>query len=157
MVDIIAKKDGPRREDLAARRLIEQNRGTIRQLADRLTGGQFSAPTAPRAEPETKGVIVHTARAARTIQDPKPFIRISPNNRVVIVDADTGRQLHYLGEIRRLDGVRRFVLATKANGFISPVDAEMGRALAELDGAHVGGDRTEARLAAEIGERLGVA
>jgi hypothetical protein len=157
MVDIISKREGPRREDLAARRLIEQNRGAIRQLADQLTGGRLAAAPAPTAEPGTKGLIVHAVGAARAIRDPKPFVRISPNNRVVVVDADSGRQMHHVGEIRRADGVRRFVLATKANGFFTPVAAEISGALAVLDGTRIGNDYTEERLAAEIGERLGVA
>ncbi|HEU0223216.1 MAG TPA: hypothetical protein VFR34_13535 [Paracoccaceae bacterium] len=156
MVDIISKRDGPRREDIEARRLIDENRGTIRALANRLTGGQFAAPKPAKAEPEAKGLIVHALGAARTIRDPKPYIRISPNSRVVVADADSGRQMQFLGEIRRMDGVRRFVLATKANGFFAPVEPEIGEALAGLDGVRLGGDYPEERLAAEIGERLGV-
>ncbi|MEO0763465.1 MAG: hypothetical protein AAFZ09_16945, partial [Pseudomonadota bacterium] len=76
--------------------------------------------------------------------------------RVVVVDYETSRQMHFLGELRVADGQRRFVLATAANGFFSPVDAEVAAALADLDGAVLGPARDEARLAREIGAQLGI-
>ena len=43
MVEIISKRDGPRREDIQVKRLIEQNRSTIVRLADQISGGGYSA------------------------------------------------------------------------------------------------------------------
>ena len=156
MVDIISKRDGPRREDVEAKRLIERNRGTIRKIADHLSAGQYSSSRAPRKEPEPSGLIIHVGGGTRTAANPSPYIRVSPNNRVVMVDYETGRQMHHLGDIRRLDGQRRFVVATKSNGFFSPVETEIGEALAELDGAVIEGAFTEEHLAAEIGKVLGL-
>ena len=48
MVDIISRKDGPRREDAAAKRMIDANRATITHLADRLTQGGYSAGIAAK-------------------------------------------------------------------------------------------------------------
>ena len=48
MVEIISKRDGPRREDVQVKRLIEQNRSTIVRLADQISGGGYSASRKPR-------------------------------------------------------------------------------------------------------------
>lgn len=42
MVEIFSKRDGPRREDVQIKRLIEQNRGVITKLADQLSNGRYS-------------------------------------------------------------------------------------------------------------------
>ena len=55
-----------------------------------------------------------------------------------------------------MDGERRFVLATRENGFFAPVDAEVAAALTGLDGMAVGGADGEERLAAEIRQHLGL-
>lgn len=157
MVDIISKRDGPRREDAQAWQLIEANRPIIDKLADRLTGGAYSArkaAPAPRA-PEPSGLIIHTARSTAITEPPKPFVRIALNGRVSAVDANTGRQLHHLGDLRRRDDGQRFVLATGANGFFSPVAEEVAVALADLDGRPV--DRAgEPALVTDISARLGL-
>lgn len=82
-------------------------------------------------------------------------MRVSPNRRVVVVDENTSRQMHYLGEIRRVDGTVRFVLATRANGFFSELDPDLAAALHTLDQAPMGGGRTDASLGAEIMALLG--
>lgn len=157
MVEIISKRRGPRREDLQAQRLIEQNRGTIERLADHLTGGARSSLRAQHpAEPRPEGLIIHVLGKPTASDPPQPYVRISPNDRVILADADSGRQLHHLGELRRVDGERRFVLATRENGFFAPLDAQVGAVLADLDGATLGQDLDEERLAAAISERLGV-
>ena len=74
---------------------------------------------------------------------PRPYVRISPNDRVVIADQATGRQLQFLGQIRRENGVRRFALATSANGFFAEVEADTAAQLAELDGMALGRDYDE--------------
>lgn len=157
MVEIISKPRGPRREDVQARQLIERNRGTIQRLADQLTGGarpisRARDPTGPRPE----GTIIHVLGQAPASDQPQPYVRISPNDRVILADADSGRQLHHLGELRRVDGERRFVLATRENGFFAPLDAQVGTVLADLDGARLGQGYDEERLTAAIRERLGV-
>lgn len=159
MVDIFSKNSAPRREDQEARDLINRNRGTITKLADRLSNGAYSqsqnARRAPKT-PEPSGLIISDLGAARPLDDPEPYVRISPNRRVVIADAATSRQMHHLGEIRRGDGRDRFVLATKANGFFSPLDPEIAERLEALDGIAIDDDLTEDALAARIGESLGL-
>ncbi len=63
--------------------------------------------------------------------------------------------MHYLGELRRIDGRLTFVLATRANGFFSALDSELAERLAPLDGALIGDGRTDDTLAVEIGALLG--
>jgi hypothetical protein len=143
------------KRDVEAKRLIEQNRGTIERLADQLSNGAYSASRAPKAEPQAQGLIIHVLGGKPASTTPEPYVRISHNDRVVVVDHETGRQLHFLGEIRRVAGQRRFVLATEANGFYAAVAAEVGAALSTLDGADVDGADGEQHLAAAIGQRLG--
>lgn len=156
-MDIISKRSGPRREDEAARRLIDRNRPTIERLADQLSNGAYSAGRRAKAAepPEAAGLIMSDLRAPRRPDDARPYVRISPNRRVVIVDETTSRQMHHLGELRRVDGAMTFVLATRANGFFSELDAGIAGRLAPLDGARLGADRSEDGLAAEIGTLLG--
>lgn len=157
MVEIISKRDGPRREDRDTRRLIERNRGTIERIAGHLTGGAFSTPR-PVADsaPETRGPIVHVLGGRPGGGPPRPYVRVSPNGRVVMVDHETGRQMAHLGEIRRSAGVRRFVLATRENGFFAPLDPELAEAIEPLDQLSVADEDAEEQLSSEIGRRLGI-
>ena len=90
-------------------------------------------------------------------ETPRPYVRISPNDRVVLADHATGRQLDFLGQIRRDGGARRFVLAIRANGFFAEVAADRASSLGDLDGVQLTADFGEDRLAADIGSRLGIA
>ena len=76
---------------------------------------------------------------------------------MVSVDQNTGLQLHHIGDVRNRDGVQVFVLATKQNGFFSPVEEAIAQALAEVDGSRLDGTYTEQQLAADIGAKLGIA
>lgn len=154
MIDIVSKRGGPRPEDERARRLIEANRPTIEKLADRLTNGAWSASRRPKPAPEPEGLVIHTARAAARAEPARPFVRVAVNGRVSLVDLDTGRQIHHLGDLRRSDGRERFRLATRENGFFSPVDPEIAAALADLDGHALDGAEAEPRLIEAIGARL---
>jgi hypothetical protein len=78
------------------------------------------------------------------------------NGRVISKDQNTGRQLHHIGDIRNRDGEQTFVLATKQNGFFSPVDGSVAEALADLDGSRLAASYTEEQLAADIGAKLGI-
>lgn len=154
---ILSRGDSPRREDVAARRLIDANRATIEQLADRISNGAYSARKAAAqrpAEPEPEGLSIHIG-GAPAAAEPKPYVRVSPNKRVVVIDYETSRQMHHLGEVRRVDGVWRFVAATRANGFFSPLDDDIAALIAPLDGARMGTGRDDAALAAELSELLG--
>lgn len=155
MVEIISKRDGPRREDVQVKRLIEQNRATITRIADQISSGAYSARKAPREAPKAQGLIFHHVSGGPPPADMHPQVRISLNGRVVVVDQNSGKQLHHIGEVRRKDGAEAFVLATKANGFFSPVDAAIATALAELDGTRVDAAGGEEQFAAAIGARLG--
>lgn len=154
MVDIISKRDGPRREDVPLKRLIEQNRSTIVRLADHLSGGTYSASKQPRQKPQAEGLIIHVGGGSPVAAEADPSIRISVNGRVVSVDGNTGRQLHHIGDVRNRGGEQVFVLATKQNGFFSPVDDAIAQALAGLDGSRLTDTYTEEQLAADIGVKL---
>ena len=65
--------------------------------------------------------------------------------------------MEFLGQIRRENGARRFVLATKANGFFSELPTETAACLAGIDGAQLTGDYGDDRLSADIRDRLGIA
>lgn len=157
MVEIISKRDGPRREDVQVKRLVEQNRATITRLADQISSGGYSARKAPREAPKAQGLIFHQVTAGSPAAEPDPHVRISLNGRVVIVDQNCGKQLHHIGEIRSKNGLEVFVLATRANGFFSPVNDEIAEALVELDGTTIEASGSEEQLAVAIGARLGFA
>ncbi len=153
MVEIISKRDGSRREDAAMKRLIEQNRATITRLADHISGGSYSAGKAPKPKPQAKGLIIHSVGGARPAVEASPRIRISLNGRVIMVDENSGRQLHHIGDLRRRDGNDFFLLATKANHYFSPVDEDIAAALAGLDGGQLGPDYGESRPSSDASQR----
>lgn len=157
MVEIISKRDGPRREDVQVKRLIEQNRSTIVQLADQISGGGYSASRKPRRKPQAEGLIIHVGGGSSVAPEADPSIRVSINGRVISVDRNTGRQLHHIGDIRNRAGEQVFVLATKQNGFFSPVDEAVAQPLAGLDGSRLVATYTEEQLAADIAAKLGIA
>lgn len=156
MVEIISKRDGPRREDVQVKRLIEQNRSTIVRLADQISGGGYSASRKPRQQPKAEGLIIHVGGGAAPVTEARPSIQITMNGRVISKDQNTGRQLHHIGDIRNRGGEQIFVLATKQNGFFSPVDEAIAEALADLDGSHLAPTYSEEQLAADIGVKLGI-
>ncbi|MDK1389443.1 hypothetical protein QN219_22965 [Sinorhizobium sp. 7-81] len=159
MVEIISKRDGPRREDAEIKQLVERNRGVITRIADHISGGAYSVNRMARPEiPKARGLIIHhTGAGSPSSEEACPYIRVSLNGRVVVVDRNTARQIQYLGEIRRRNGADVFVLATKENGFVSPLDATSAVALAEFDGRPLRPDYTEEQLAGELGSTLGIA
>lgn len=156
MVEIISKRDGPRREDAQVKRLIEQNRSTIVKLADQISGGGYSASRKPRLEPKAEGLIIHVGASSPVATEAKPSIRVTMNGRVISKDQNTGRQLHHIGDIRNRGEEQVFVLATKQNGFFSPVDDSIAKALVDLDGSRLAAAYTEDQLAADIGAKLGI-
>ena len=151
MVDIFSKREGPRLEDVKAKRLLSENAGTIRKLADQISNGGFSKMRADQArrkqEPTPEGLIIHDMKARVSSETPEPYVKVSLNNRVVLVDKSTGRQMQLLGEIRGNFMSKYFVLATKDNGFLSPLEDDMLAALAHLEGADLTGDFTDSDLA----------
>jgi hypothetical protein len=158
MVQIISKRDGPRREDAEIKQLIERNRSVITRIADHISGGAYSAnKTALPPTQQARGLIIHHGDSgAASAAEVLPYIRISLNGRVVVVDKNTARQIHYLGEVRRRNGVEVFVLATKENGFISPLDETFAEALSDFDGRTLASEYTEEKLAEELSSALGI-
>ena len=154
MVDIISKRDGPRREDVAARRLLQENRGTIHKMMDHLTAGRLKDQAAKPAVPEPKGLIIHAGRTIDSREVSRPYVRISVNGRVVVADQETSKQLHFLGEIRGPRRSQRFVLATKENGFFAVVEDALEDSLVDLDGRALTSDFSEDDLINTITERL---
>ena len=157
MIEIISKRDGPRREDVQVKRLIEQNRPTIERIADQISGGGYSASRKPRQQPKAEGLIIHVGGGSPVAAEASPSIRVTMNGRVISVDRNTGRQLHHIGDIRQRGGEQVFVLATKQNGFFAPVDDSVAQPLVELDGLRLDATLTEEQLAADIAEKLGIA
>jgi hypothetical protein len=156
MVEIFSKRDGPRREDIQVKRLIEQNRSTIVRLADQISGGGYSASRKPRQQPKAEGLIIHVGGMTVPAAEAKPAIQVTINGRVISNDQNTGRQLRHIGDIRNRGGEQIFVLATKQNGFFSPVDETVAEALADLDGSRLAATYTEDQLAADISAKLGI-
>jgi len=159
MVEIISKRDGPRREDVEARRHIRDNWGTIETLANRLSNGGYAAMRKRQAQPQPNGApggstfhILGGPAAAAS----RPYVRISPNNRVVVMDLASGKQMHFLGEIRRREGVDRFLLARAENGFRHPMDDALQDRLADLDAQAVDASFDEDALSEAISQRLGL-
>lgn len=157
MVDIISKRDGPRREDEAARKVLRDNRGTIHKMMDHLSGGQLRSSQPKPAAPEPEGLVIHTGRASDPRATTRPYVRISINGRVVVADQDTSRQLHFLGEIRGSRRDQRFMLATKDNGFYALIEDELKEKLADLDGLPITHEFSDDDLVTTITDRLGLA
>ena len=158
MIHIISKKDGPRREDVVAKRMIKENRSTIEALANQFSGGTYSKmrqPPKPK-EPEELVRRHYGSTNKETKSDHPAYIRVSLNGRVVVVDGDTSKQLHFLGEIRFLDDAQAFVLATKENKFFSPMESELSMKLADFDHKPITADFTEEDLVSELKEKLGL-
>ncbi|MBC7142845.1 MAG: hypothetical protein H5U18_11945 [Rhodobacteraceae bacterium] len=153
-MDIISKRSGPRPEDVKAKRHLQENWGTIAKLADVFSGGTYSAGRQRQPEPKAEGLIIVDQAARRQPDDPEPYLRISMNGRVVLADLGTGRQLHFLGQLKRIDGAVRFVIATAANGFFTPLDAEIHDKIADLEGRTVNRDYSEETLAENLKARL---
>jgi len=158
MIDIISKSDGPRKEDVRAKKLIKENQHVIRGLADRLTQGQYSASQAaknapPKPEFQSSTHMVNIPES--TVKPPVPYVRISMNGRVVIVDQETNKQLHYVGEIRNQHGGEVFLLASKKNGFFSQADEDLLAHLDEFDHSKLTQDYTEEMLKHDLSKKLG--
>ena len=155
MVDIISKKSGPRREDVAARRLINENRATIEGLANQLSSGQYARRHERPAPPKLSGLILHDLGGGAVEEsDHDAYVRVSVNGRVVLVDGGTNKQLHYLGEIRQKETGLEFVLGTRKNGFFAPLDEEVATKLSSLDRCRLDENYGEDELKSEIFERL---
>ena len=159
VLDIHSKFSSDRPEDKQAQAHIKRNWGTIEKLADTLSGGKYSADKAKKAAPppQAQGLIIVDQAGPRAPDVPEPYLRISMNGRVVLADAGTGVQLHFLGQIKRVDGARTFVIATAANGFISPLDPAVCDKIADLAGRTVDQSYPEDRLATDIKTRLDIA
>lgn len=155
-MDIFTKRDGPRREDVQAKRLISENSQVIRRLADQISNGGYTAMQRRKAEagkqPQPQGLIIHDMGSAPAEAELRPYVKVSINNRVVLADLTSGKQLQMLGEIRG----GRFVLATAENGFISPLDDDILAVIAHLQDARIDRSFTEKKLAAALSESLGL-
>jgi len=168
VVDIISKKKGPRREDVVAKRLINNNWSTISRLADQISNGGYSKArqasfkavnskniiSRKDKKPESVGSSIHLMGGASKAYIPDPVVQISVNNRVVVMDARTGKQIMFLGEIRYQNNQKYFSLATKKNGFFSPVDEETELSLAALNGVIIESDDIQEAFLAAIKNRL---
>lgn len=159
-MDIISKREGPRPEDVKARKVISENAATIRRLADQISNGGFTKMRQDQArrqeKPQPKGLLIHDLAAPRAAAEPEPYVRLSLNGRVVLADRASGRQIQLLGEFRGGPGARRFVLASAENGFLSPISDEIRAAIGHVDGAALGADLSQDDLARQISVWLGL-
>ncbi|MDQ0509899.1 hypothetical protein [Ancylobacter amanitiformis] len=161
MVYVISKQDGPRKEDVVAKRVIRDNWQTIDRLANQLSGGHWNdikrSRNAPVKTPEEqrKSLLGYAPTGRR--DEPRPYVRISANNRVVIVDEETSRQMLFVGELRTGAEGRQLRLAIRANGFFDPLSDEVQADLADLEGALIADEDGEERLKQLLAERLGFA
>jgi len=154
MVHILSRQEGPRKEDAKMERILRENRGTIERMKHAITGGAARPPTIEPPAPEVARAFGYRRPAGeRTVA---PYVRLSPNGRVVIADAESGRQLHHLGNLRGSRQAVRFVLASKENGYYAPLDAAVAEPLATLDGMAVSDADAEDCLKKEIAARLGL-
>src|SRR5260370_19098419 len=120
MVEIITKRNGPRKEEAAARRFLRENSATRMKIGNQLSGGRL--PEKPVVNPMQGTPAIRRACAAPSrTEDRRPYTSISLNGRVIVIDFNSGRQLDYIGEIRGQGGGRRFLLATTGNLFFSPL------------------------------------
>lgn len=158
-MDIHSRLSGGREEDKHAKEHLRRNWGTIEKLADTLSGGKYSADKAKKAAPppQAQGLIIVDQSRPRLPDAPVPYLRISVNGRVVLADNSSGIQLDFLGQIKRVNGEKCFVIATKENGFFSPLSAEVAERIADLAGRTINRDYSEDDLAADIKKRLQIA
>lgn len=153
ILDIFSKKDEPRREDIQAKRLIKENSAIIHKLADTFSNGAFSASrkvqAAENAQPRDTSQTpsrFHIYGGSSKPTKSEPYLKVSLNGRVVIVDAADGRQISMLGQFKHKNGQKYFCLATKENGFISPIEPEVASLLEQLDGVIVENSAIEEKL-----------
>ncbi len=156
MLDIFSKKTGPRAEDQQAKQHLARNWGTIEKLADTLSGGKYSADKAKKAAPgpQAQGLIFVDQARPRLPDVPVPYLRISINGRVVLADTSSGIQMHFLGQLKRINGLMQFVIATAANGFFTPLDPDLYDKIADLANKTVNREYSEDDLAQDIKTRL---
>jgi hypothetical protein len=156
MVNIISKRDGPHREEVAAKDFIQKNRTKIDAIANHLTAGRWQElrNPAPAPQPQPSGKLWSTPPGGP--REAEPYVRISLNGRVVIADLASGRQLHFIGELRGRGRSRYFALATRENGIFEPLDEGMYKVLADLEGLSVPDEASEERLEQFIAGRLGL-
>lgn len=151
-MDIISKRIGPRRVDAVGSpplgpdcdvTWITERRGARAPWGDtRGLAAAFLSEPADDLEDEVRA-------------EPRHRVRVGADRVVRVVEGETGRRLHMLGEIQLVGRIWRFVLATRGNGFPSALNSAMAARLAQLDGAPMGGPRTNEALAAEISSLLG--
>ena len=159
LLDIHSRLSSDRPEDKQAQAHIKRNWGTIEKLADTLSGGKYSADKAKQAAPppQAQGLIIIDQARPRVADVPVPYLRISMNGRVVLADTNSGIQLHFLGQIKRVNGEQRFVIATAENGFVAPLDSTLSDKIADLADLTINRSYSEDDLAEAIKTRLQIA
>lgn len=158
-MDIHSRLSATRPEDQRAKDHLRRNWGTIEKLADTISGGKYSQDKARKAAPppQAQGLIIVDQAPPRKPDEAVPYLRISLNGRVVIADTNTGVQLAFLGEIKRLNGEKCFFIATAENGFITPLEPEIVEKIADLAQRTIHRSYSEDDLADDIKARLEIA
>lgn len=160
-MDIFSKREGPRPEDVRAKKLISENAGTIRRLADQISNGGLTKMRQDQARrnetPKPEGLLIYDMSVPVRSDETDPYVRVSLNGRVVLVDRNSGRQIQLLGEIRGRFPSKYFVLASEENGFLSPVGAEIRAAIGHFDAAELHSDLSDDDIARQFEDWLGLA
>ncbi len=158
MVTIISKQEGPSKREAELKHTLKENRATIEGMAGALKRGPMAhlAPQPSVQAPAASGTTSVFYRKTSSEGEAKPYVRVSMNGRVVLVDYETGNQLHHLGDVRGKGAAARFALATKANGFYAAVDDEIGTALTSLDGRTIPDRVAEETFKADVSAALGL-
>ena len=158
-MDMKSRLSSDRPEDRRAQEHVRRNWGTIEKLADTLSGGKYSADKAKKAAPppQAQGLIIIDQARPRLADEPVPYLRISMNGRVVLADSGSGIQLSFLGQIQRVNGVQRFVIATAENGFVAPLESALNDKIADLADVTINRAYSEDDLARDIKTRLQIA
>ena len=158
MVTIISKQEGPSKKEAELKHTLKQNRGTIEGMVSALKHGPMAhlAQTPKVESPQSSGKSVFYKNTSSE-GDARPYVRVSMNGRVVLVDYETGSQLHHLGDVRGKGAAAKFALATKANGFFAPLEPEIAEVLMDIDGRAMPDREAEEAFKTDVGAALGLA
>lgn len=154
MVEIISKRSEPSDDDLRLRHVLKQNRSTIHALTKVLTGGEASPSPAPIV-PSTSASASYSFASPSGSGEARPYVRISMNGRVVLVDYESGRQMAHLGDVRSGEKGSVFRLASRRNGAFAPLSDGLELRLLWLDGCSLTSSAEEQGLKERIAGLLG--
>ena len=157
MVTIISKQEGPSKKEAELKHTLRENRATIQGMTQALKHGPMAHLAQPTVQaPPAVSTTSVFYRKTSSQGDARPYVRVSLNGRVVLVDYETGNQLHHLGDVRGKKDAAKFALATKENGFFAALDGEFAEALKSLDGRAIPNREAEDAFKTDVAAALGL-